>query len=191
MPLAFESASHGTIAFGFFNIETDMLLLDELFFFADRFCAAVLALAAGTGDRETGLDGWRIGDRARVGDLHGAIAGTRLTGFIGETYRHYPFPREPEGFRQSPDGAQRQAEVTRMIEPFGSAERWALRWARGAGLVSLAEYRFDEPMFAALVGYVDRGGYPRWRDERRPPYVAQLSDGLLAAGSPLAPAGER
>jgi len=28
MPLAFESLSHGTIAFGFFNIESDMLLLE-------------------------------------------------------------------------------------------------------------------------------------------------------------------
>ena len=30
MPLAFESLSHGTIAFGFFNIESDLLLLDRL-----------------------------------------------------------------------------------------------------------------------------------------------------------------
>ena len=29
MPLAFESLSHGTIAFGFFNIESDLLLLDR------------------------------------------------------------------------------------------------------------------------------------------------------------------
>jgi hypothetical protein len=33
MPLAFESESHGTIAFGFFNIESDVLLLDRYFFF--------------------------------------------------------------------------------------------------------------------------------------------------------------
>jgi hypothetical protein len=30
MPLAFESLSHGTIAFGFFNIESDMLLKLDL-----------------------------------------------------------------------------------------------------------------------------------------------------------------
>ena len=28
MPLAFESQSHGKVAFGFFNIEIDLLLLD-------------------------------------------------------------------------------------------------------------------------------------------------------------------
>jgi hypothetical protein len=38
MPLSFESLSHGTIAFGFFNIETDMLLLEQYFLFADAFC---------------------------------------------------------------------------------------------------------------------------------------------------------
>jgi hypothetical protein len=37
MPLAFESLSHGAIAFGFFNIETDFLLLERYFFFADSF----------------------------------------------------------------------------------------------------------------------------------------------------------
>jgi hypothetical protein len=33
MPLTFESISHGTIAFGFFNIDSDMLLLEKYFFF--------------------------------------------------------------------------------------------------------------------------------------------------------------
>ena len=35
MPLAFKSLSHETIAFGFFNIESDMLILDRYFLFAD------------------------------------------------------------------------------------------------------------------------------------------------------------
>lgn len=42
MPLAFESLSHGTIAFGFFNIESDMLLCDRYFLFADEFCRYVI-----------------------------------------------------------------------------------------------------------------------------------------------------
>lgn len=33
MPLSFESRSHGPVAFGFFNIESDMLLLERTFFF--------------------------------------------------------------------------------------------------------------------------------------------------------------
>jgi hypothetical protein len=38
MPLAFESMSHGTIAFGFFSIDSDMLLLEQYFLFGSEFC---------------------------------------------------------------------------------------------------------------------------------------------------------
>jgi len=41
MLLAFDSTSHGRIAFGFFNIESDMLLLDHYFSFASDFCSAL------------------------------------------------------------------------------------------------------------------------------------------------------
>lgn len=36
MALAFDSLSHGRIAFGFFNIETDMILLEHFFTTAIR-----------------------------------------------------------------------------------------------------------------------------------------------------------
>ncbi|MEJ2023744.1 MAG: hypothetical protein P8Y00_01760, partial [Deltaproteobacteria bacterium] len=45
MPLAFESLSHGTGAFGFFNIASDMLLLEHYFFFAEDFCAWIVDMA--------------------------------------------------------------------------------------------------------------------------------------------------
>jgi hypothetical protein len=45
MPLAFESVNRGTIAFGFFNIDTDLLLLQQYFLFADDFCAHLVRLA--------------------------------------------------------------------------------------------------------------------------------------------------
>jgi len=46
MPLAFESISHGTIAFGFFNIDSDMLLLDRYFIFSTLFCGNIDEIAA-------------------------------------------------------------------------------------------------------------------------------------------------
>ena len=61
MPLAFDSISHGSIAFGFFNIESDMLLLDltQFEFFRDILSPAnlqrellqfrVVAIVAGQG----------------------------------------------------------------------------------------------------------------------------------------------
>ena len=51
MPLTFESLSHGTIAFGFFNIESDLLLCDRYFLFADDFCANIVAMLESAGDQ--------------------------------------------------------------------------------------------------------------------------------------------
>ena len=102
MPLAFESKSHGTVAFGFFNIHIDMLLLDNLFFFADSFCKAVMEIARAEGKAVAAFDGWRIPDSRMIGNLHGAIAGTDLSGFIGVTYGRFPFPASRDDFKQRP-----------------------------------------------------------------------------------------
>ena len=176
MPLAFESESHGTVAFGFFNIESDMLLLERLFFFAHHFCEAVTALAAGQATAD--LPGWRLPNSAAVGDLHGAIAGVRLSGFIGATYRRWPFPPRPEDFKQSPRGDGNRDAVRALIAPFGDPETLAVR--RSGASLAIAEYRFDEPAFERLVAYVDQGGYPRWRDEIRPGYVQRLREAWRA-----------
>jgi len=45
MPLAFRSISHGILPFGFFNIESDLLLLDHYFLFASNFCKNVAHIA--------------------------------------------------------------------------------------------------------------------------------------------------
>ncbi|MFH2010190.1 MAG: hypothetical protein ABI333_26565 [bacterium] len=179
MPLAHQSRSHGTVAFGFFNIETDMLLLEELFFFADDFCAAVETLtdsaaSAADGPVTADIDGWRIPDRAAVGNLHGAIGGVDLSGFIGATYRDWPFPAAPEDFKQSPDGVRNQARARELIEPYGRPETLPLRWDRSAARVSLAEYEFDHAGFRSLLAYVERGGYPRWTADRAPEYVNSM-----------------
>ena len=183
MPLAFSSLSHGTVAFGFFNISTDMLLLRNRFFFADRFCAAVVALAAGGEGAEAELPCWRIDDPSLVGDLHGAIAGMALDGFIGATYRRWPFPSLPGDFKQDPDGRQTEGEMLAMIPDGAAAEVVPLRW-RGRE-VSVGDTRFDLDGFAELIAYVDRGGYPRWRGERRPDYVAGMMSELRASCCPL------
>ena len=107
MPLAFESESHGEIAFGFFNIDGDMLLLERTFFWAEEFCRAVSGLAdAGTGTAlEARIPAWVIDRAEDVGDLMGAIHGVRYTGYLGAVYRRWPFPHAPGAFRQRLDGA--------------------------------------------------------------------------------------
>ena len=182
MPLAFQSASHGTVAFGYFNIEIDLLLLETRFFTAGRFCGAVVEL-----DRadEAAIEGWRIADPLRIGNLHGAIAGQDLSGFIGATYRRFPFPADPAGFRQSPEGAANNAWAEERIAGFGEAETIALTWDRPARRVSVGELVFDEPDFGELVAYVGRGGYPRWRDEVRPAHVQAMMRALERSSSGL------
>jgi hypothetical protein len=167
MPLAFQSTSHGTVAFGFFNIETHMLLLEDLFFFADRFCRAVA-----TGAEVAQLEAWRVAD---VGSLHGAIAGVDLTGFIGATYRAFPFPRRREDFKQHPDGDRNEALVRRLIEPFGVRSTISLR-RRADGGAAIGEYAFSNGGMTELVAYVVRGGMPRWRDDAPPAYVREMME---------------
>ena len=179
MPLAFESLSHGTIAFGFFQIESHMLLLDRLFFFGDDFCASVTeVIDQGSSD----LPGWRIDTREAIGDLHGAIAGRVHEGFIGQTYLRWPFPARPEDFKQNPDGHRTRDEVAAMIAPFGTPLQISLAGTPGRDPIHIGDYAFSAPQFAALLAYVDRGGHPRWRGDRRPDYLSVMNAVLSERG---------
>jgi hypothetical protein len=183
MPLGFESTNRGEFAFGFFNIRSDMLLLDNRFFFATDFCAFLIDLAGNAADEiEAALSAWTIDRPEDVGDLMGAIHGRRFTGFIGETYRRHPFPVAPEEFRQAPEGDATQAELAGMIGRY--ARRGVLSFAasRAAGRVSIDGVEMTHEVFRELVRYVWRGGYPRWRAEVRPPYVVAMKRSL--EGSP-------
>jgi len=173
LPLAFPSLSHGTVAFGFFNIDVDMLLLDRLFFFAHDFCLSVVELGAGG---RPSIPGWHIPDQEDIGNLHGAIAGADLSGFIGATYERWPFPEAPEDFKQDPGGHVNRAAAREMILGFGAEKTIDLVRDGRTGRVTLDEYAFDRPEFAALLAYVDRGGYPRWLDEVRPHYVLDMME---------------
>ncbi len=118
MPLSFKSESHGDIAFGFFNIESDMLLLENHFFFADRFCECMTQMA-GMDETETktlNYEVYKISNQADIGDLMGAIHGIRFTGFIGEVYKIFPFPSDPKGFKQNPDGFNTEEIVFHVID---------------------------------------------------------------------------
>ena len=176
MPLAFESISHGTIAFGFFNIDSDMLLLERYFLFGSEFCQHIIDMAENT-DEEQLKSNWSvytIEDRAQIGDLMGAIHGTRFTGFIGELYRRYPFPQEPEAFKQKPEGHLNQAVVREMISGYAGQRLLPVEANHRALEVDIGEYKFSRKTFQEFITYVWRGGYPRWRDDIRPDYVLDM-----------------
>jgi len=42
--------------------------------------------------------------------------------------------------------------------------------------VAIGVYTFDRPSFQALIRYVWRGGYPRWKDNKSPDYVRVMKE---------------
>jgi hypothetical protein len=190
MPLAFESISHGTIAFGFFNIDSDMLLLDRYFLFATEFTKYISSMAESKddGDSETLWQAYYIADPEDIGDLMGAIHASRYTGFIGETYMRFPFPLNPEDFKQKPEGYRNREMVESMIEKYAESCPIPVIIGKNAQEISIGAYRLTRAVFHQLLNYVWRGGYPRWKDEVRPGYVMAMkkavenSDNSLFAG---------
>jgi len=176
MPLAFESISHGTVAFGFFNIESDMLLLDRYFFFATDFCEAICKMAEGQGGTviKFPFPAYVIKNPADIGDLHGGIAGTHYSGFIGETYKKHPFPKEQINFKQQTEGYKTRDEFERMIQNFGKSVKMVLRKSTRKDQALIGPYVFSLPGFSQLIEYVIRGGYPRWLDGIAPDYVVKM-----------------
>jgi hypothetical protein len=187
MPLVFQSQSHGPIAFGFFNIETDMLLLDSYFFFCTDFCKVLseMAYTPEAGVKGIACGGYFIADPVKIGDLMGAISGSRHTGFIGALYRKYPFPEKQEDFRQNPEGFRTRAEVEALIEKYGRPLQIQCMTDAHFEEISIGPYRFTRKNFQELIKYLWRGGYPRWKDEQRPFYILDMKDALSRSASPL------
>ena len=181
MPLTFDSLSHGTIAFGFFNIESDMLLCDRYFLFADDFCRYVgdMAVSAGEPIYRASWTVQLIEAAEEIGDLMGAIHGVRFTGFMGELYRRFPFPRLPEEFKQNPEGAQTQTLVTEIISKYARNKEIQLAVDNEKMETAIGPYHFDRTQFQELLKYVWRGGYPRWKNDTRPAYVTDMKNKIL------------
>jgi hypothetical protein len=184
MPLAFESLNRGTVAFGFFNIETDLLLLQQLFLFADDFCGHLVRMAEDKRQEpyETVWEVYSIDDPRKIGDLMAAIHGIRYTGFIGEVYKQFPFPKSEAEFKQKPEGFRNRAWMISLLERWAVSKTVPVRVDRGHETVSTGEYLFTKEVFHQLIQYVWAGGYPRWKEEIRPDYVMEMKNRLEKAG---------
>jgi hypothetical protein len=183
MPLLFRSLSHGDVAFGFYNIETDGLLLDRYFFFSTDFCQAVQTLAAASARQAAAvsLAGHEFPDPAGIGDLMGAIHGVRFTGYLGEVYRRWPFPKDPRAFRQKLNCAENRAPTLALLDEL--AVPVTIKVAREPGFrrVAIGPYRFSRNVFGELLRYVVRGGHPTWEgyEEGRMPAAVRPLLGVL------------
>jgi hypothetical protein len=178
MPLSFESMSHGIIAFGFFNIDSDMLLLEQYFLFGSEFCLYIGEMAENFNEAQykSKWPVYTIEDREQIGDLMGAIHGIRFTGFIGELYRRYPFPQESAAFKQKPEGYLNQAVVRDIVSRYARQVLLPVEANHRALEVDIGTYKFSRKTFQELITYVWQGGYPRWRDGIRPDYVLDMKN---------------
>jgi hypothetical protein len=177
--------SHGTVAFGFFNIESDLLLLDRYFFFADDFCGWIEDLAAEPGLPEAEWPVVEIAAPEQIGDLMGAIHGIRFSGFIGAVYRRFPFPRDLRDFKQNPEGLRTRGFMESLIAGYGQTLAIATMIEPDTGAVRIGDYRFERRVFHGLLDYVWRGGYPRWKDERRPEAVRRMAAAVRSSAVPV------
>ncbi len=187
MPLGFQSLSHGVVAFGFFNIETDLLLLDRQVFWCRDFCELASDLARTAPDRlfQAQLRAWAMPGPAELGDLHGAIAGVAHHGLIGELYRRWPFPADPAGFRQKPAGAAPRQEVQALVERFGQPRKLEVWADPERDEMALGELRFSPDGVRALLDYVWRGGMPGWLDGQRPDYLWEAAAAWRESRNPF------
>jgi hypothetical protein len=177
MPLSFKSENFGNIAFGFFNIETDMLLLEHYFFFATEFAKAISELthSENMDSFYYEIQGYNL-PYENIGNLMGAIHKTEYRGFIGEVYKIFPFPDNMEDFKQHTDGYKNKEIIEKIILKFGSETLIPLVAFNKAGHSQIGEFEFTKKWFFELIKYVLEGGYPGWKDSKMPEYVLKMKN---------------
>lgn len=185
MPLEFESLSHGRIAFGFFNIETDLILLNQYFLFAGDFCNSISHITEKADEFfETTWGAFEVKPQ-NIGNLMGAIHGIDYSGFIGEVYKLFPFPKRLEDFKQKPEGDETRGKIETLILKYGKSVHLRFVIDLKNDRVTIGEYIFNYTMFRELIRYVWRGGLPRWRDEVRPDYLITMREKIEESQNPL------
>jgi hypothetical protein len=185
MPISFPSKSHGRIPIGFFNIETDMLLMDRYFFFSTDFCEWVVEWV-GAGDfccDERMV--YAIRQREMIGNLSSAIYATEFTGFIGEVYKLFPFPKNRSGFKQKPDGTKTRSAVEAAIQPFAVQLKIPIVFRQESRIIRFGDYVFRAEVFQEIISYIEAGGMPGWLNGRPPDYVTRMMAQIAISRHPV------
>lgn len=187
MPLEFDTLNHGKIAFGFFNIETDMILLENYFFFAQEFCRHISQSARAPSNEtyESSFDIYLVENHRDIGNLMGAIHGVDLRGFLGEVYKLFPFPEEREKFKQNPKGFKTHIQVEKLIQEYGQKATIRLLIPATGNQIDIGDYFFNKNSFQGLIKYVWMGGFPRWKDGIGPDYVLEMKQAIEQSKRPV------
>ena len=187
MPLEFDTLNHGKIAFGFFNIETDMILLEHYFFFAQEFCQHISESAQVPLNEtyESSFDIYLIENHRDIGNLMGAIHGVDLRGFIGEVYKLFPFPEKREKFKQNPEGIKTRIRVEKLIQEYGRKATIHLLIPATGNQIDIGDYLFNKNSFQGLIEYVWMGGFPCWKGGIGPDYVLEMKQAIEQSKRPV------
>jgi hypothetical protein len=176
MPISFTSISHGPIPVGFFNIETDLLLMDRYFIFSTDFCSWINEWADNPDLTHEERGVYAIQNRDKIGNLAGAIYGFEFTGFIGVVYKMFPFPENPSGFKQKPYGRKNREIIETAIQPFAVRLKIPIDFSRSDHTIALGDYLFSKKVFQEILQYVQAGGMPGWLDGNAPDYVGKMTE---------------
>jgi len=182
MPLTFRTESHGEIPFGFFNVDTDMILIRNYFVFASDFCSWIeewSKIPENLKVYETNVQMYIIKDMDDIGHLMGAISGVIFTGFIGEVYKKFPFPQKPEEFKQKPDGFKNREIIEVLVKNYAVFQDIEMKISKEERTISIGEFVFSKEQFHNVIRYIWRGGMPKWRDEIRSDYVNQMMRAIM------------
>jgi hypothetical protein len=176
MPLEFQSISHGKIAFGFFNIETDMILLEHYFLFTQNFCDHISKISEVPFKEinESSWDIYLIENNFDIGNLMGAIYGIDLRGFIGAVYKLFPFPKHQEDFKQKAEGFKNRTLIEELIGKFAKRLNIPFVVNQKDDKIGIGEYLFNRASFQELIKYIWLGGFPLWKNDIRPEYVLAM-----------------
>jgi hypothetical protein len=174
MPLTFETVSHGKIPIGFFNIDTDMILIKNYFVFAEDFCNWIADWSNSDSEFGKEYNFYIIHNLDDIGHLMGAITGAVFSGFIGEVYKRFPFPHKKKDFKQKPEGYQNREIVEKIIKNYAKLEVIKIIISKKERTISIGDFVFTKDQFHDVIGYLWRGGMPQWRDEVRPEYVDKM-----------------
>jgi hypothetical protein len=121
----------------------------------------------------------------QIGNLMGAISGVVFQGFIGEVYTRFPFPHEPEKFKQNTEGYKTRELVEEIVNRYARPSNVAVVVDPESQGITIGEYHFSMQGFHALLGYLWAGGYPRWKGGVRPPYILNMKRAAEGSTNPL------
>lgn len=178
MPIAFETLNCGLIPIGFFNIETDGFMVGRYFCFVTDLCGRIESWAHEAPTNPQIMECYVARDFHHVGSIQLAMAGYYGDDILSAVFRRFPFPKEPEAFRQSPEGWRNRGEIEAILASMAPAASLTISFDRRDGAIRIGEYLFSSSVFADILRYIVRGGMPRWRDFSPPDYVLKMLDNV-------------